>query len=304
MGSINQNKTFFITGASGFIGQKCLEHLSEEFPQSDIKILVHKSYPTFMTQNIKKVSGSLNDMGTLKEALADVDTIIHLAAIPYAEKMEDYFEVNVQGTKCLLEAAKGSKVKSIIFISSRCIQSDCGAYAISKMKAEEILKDSKIPYVILRLSEVCGPQSDRGIRILIKLVKKFPIVFYPGRVSLFSPVFLDDVVTAIVNVVKKENLVNKTYTVAGPKSYTMSEILKIIAKALGLKRVIIPLPLALLKPLFLLSKLIGLKIASDQVDRLLCKKDDNSDDAKKELDFKPRFFEDFIGEIIKNGNSI
>ncbi len=138
-------KKIFLTGATGYVGKAIIERFK-------------KSY------DIKAFTRSLGDIRNFQEVLKaseGSDIIIHMAAItptthPGAAD-QDVMEVNVEGTRNILDAAVKNKIKKVINFSSVCavgvrpenypIKEDAvcnptlGAYGLSKLKGEELCRE-------------------------------------------------------------------------------------------------------------------------------------------------------------------
>lgn len=286
-------KTFFITGATGFFGKYCLNLLVDKYPGANFKILIHKTNISLDFLNKEVVRISLDDINGLEGSLRGVDTIIHFAAATHSSDPKNYFKVNVSGTENLVTAAARVGVKKFIFISSRAIKPECGDYAKSKMEAEKNVIASGIPYLILRFSEIYSGDSQEGIGTLIKFVQKLPIIFYPAGKILLSPLFIRDAAGAVIKAVEKEELYNKTFVLAGPRNYLLKEIIELIAKSLSRHPILIPMPIFLVKIVTGILRMFKIRILQyDQIDRLICEKDDNINEAIHRLEFNPTSFEE------------
>lgn len=268
----------FITGATSFLGKPIVKALLSSYP---LRLLIHKTPPPafFSHQSIQTVSGALNEI--TEEMLRDIHTIIHLAAITHGSP-EAYRRVNVEGTIRLLSAASKAGVRRIIYISSRAAGPACGSYGDSKERAEQLIKQSDIPFVIARPAEIYDDafSSPEGIDKLARFIKRFPIIPFPSHPrALLAPIHIDDVVQAIARIVSSPSLSEKIYTLAGPEALTMREVIKRISNHFHLRRFCIPLPLG---AFFI--------IPSEQRVRLACKKEPMSTNVKEELDMSPRPF--------------
>ena len=292
---VDRPDSCFITGASGFFGRRVVAALSTAHPAARLRVLVHRRPVALDAPNIETHAGSLDDLAGLLRGLRGVDVVVHLAAATHASRPETYFRVNAAGTEHLVEAARKAGVKRFIFISSRAIQPACGDYARSKWVAEQAVRSSGIPHVILRFSEIYGEGSSEGINALIALVRKVPIVPYPsGPVSL-APLFLDDAVTAVLRVIERPQIRNRTYTLAGPRVHDVREIVRIVSDAFALRRVRVPIPLGLLSLAARVSGMAGLPlIRPDQFSRLRCEKEHDIEAAKLDLGFSPIPFDEGI----------
>ncbi|OPZ89224.1 MAG: UDP-N-acetylglucosamine 4,6-dehydratase (inverting) [Firmicutes bacterium ADurb.Bin419] len=112
------------------------------------------NYPD-MLDNIKVVKGDVRDRKTLKNAIKDVDIVIHgAAALPLYSK-EDIYSTSIEGTKNILSLAVEKGIERVIYISSTVVYgipdhhplietdklSGVGPYGEAKIKAEEICNE-------------------------------------------------------------------------------------------------------------------------------------------------------------------
>ena len=147
-------EVIFITGATGFVGKHLFSRLAES-GRWLIRVLVRRpvEQETSPVHTSSYVVGDLCTAATYREALKDVDTVIHLAAVTGKAAPRDYERTNVEGTKVLLEACKETGVKRIIFVSTIAttyLDKRYYSYARSKAQAEALLRTSGIPAVIIR----------------------------------------------------------------------------------------------------------------------------------------------------------
>jgi nucleoside-diphosphate-sugar epimerase len=133
-----------LTGANGFVGSHILEELTAN--NHNVSAVVRK------TSNLKwinknKVSlkyGSLEDENFLKEVVSDVDIVVHCAGIVRALNWDDYNNINVLGTKKLVQSVlkNNPDLKKFIFISSQA------AMGPSLSENPKLLSEKKILYQI------------------------------------------------------------------------------------------------------------------------------------------------------------
>lgn len=178
---------------------------------------------------IEVFKGDITDVASVMKSLAEVDTVVHLAAIlpPLSEMKPELAQaVNVEGTGKLISAivASDNPIR-LIFTSTVATYGDTTAckplvtaltaqngtsnYATTKISAEALVRDAGIDYTILRVSGV----------VLAALLDppEWPFV-ENQRIEL---VFRDDVVDAILGAVEAKESVGKTLIVAGGKSWQM-----------------------------------------------------------------------------------
>jgi nucleoside-diphosphate-sugar epimerase len=249
-----------MTGANGFVGS----HIAEELIKNNhqIKCIVRESSNlTYLKNlNLTYLKADFNDENSLKECLKDIDVIVHCAGALRAKNKMEYFDVNVENTKKLCNAALllNPKPKKFIFISSQAAmgpskseipktlgekENPVSDYGLSKLEAEKCIADlllNKIPYTILRPASVYGPR-DKDIFIFFNLVHKHlrPKTLKKRKLQL---VFVKDIAKAAASSIDNKKSDNKTFFLAHQKTYTWEEVAKTIAKAASKKTFILPLP--------------------------------------------------------------
>ena len=285
--------TLLVTGASSEMGSALLRQLLNN---SDLKIraMVHRSLVNVSGCEIRP--GNLKNKGLLVRALSGVDTVVHMAALTKSTRESDYFEVNVSGTKNLIDACLESGVKKIIYISSAAASLHGGGYSRSKLEAEESIKKSGMKWLILRPSEVYGQRAGDSINRLIRWIQRY--IFVPvlgtGTCKL-SPVFIDDVVSAIAVSIFNKELESETIVLAGPEELTYDDLVDRVAAYFGVKRFKLHLPAGLIRIGITVMPKLGMNIlVPDQISRLLCDKSFSIDLAKEKLDYSPRILEEGI----------
>ena len=175
-------KKVLVTGGAGCIGmQVCSELLSR-----GIKVVLFDLYEQInvskerIDDKIELYYGSILDESSLREAIRGCDAVIHLAAYLGVRRTEvnslRCLDININGTKKVLDASVQSGVKKIVFASSsevygeprkNPIKEDAPTqgktvYAISKLAGEELVKAynsefQKIKYTNLRYFNTYGP---------------------------------------------------------------------------------------------------------------------------------------------------
>ncbi|WP_336360172.1 NAD-dependent epimerase/dehydratase family protein [Haladaptatus sp. ZSTT2] len=174
-----------VTGGCGYIGS-ALVPLLQQSPEIE-NIVILDNYSLGSPRNLMGANlddsidfrrGDVREYGDVESAMRDVQTVIHLAAITGADsthdRREETFDVNLEGTKNVLTAARKLDVENVVFASScnnygRATSMDLtedtptdplNPYAESKQAAEELLRDtideSGMQGVALRMSTNYG----------------------------------------------------------------------------------------------------------------------------------------------------
>jgi len=282
----------FVTGATGFIGMNLVQELGRKGKVRCLARSTSKNTDFLEKHNGVVVLGSLEDKASLVKATKGIETVFHLAAALGSNK-EQLQRVNVLGTKNLVEACKANKVKKIVYVSTyladELYKSD---YGWTKREGEKILAGSGVAFSIIRPAVVYGPRDERNLGRIIAMVKKMPIVPLMSGIKM-QPVFVKDVVQAIVAASQRKIALGKTYNAVGPKLLSFSEMVSGIEKATGKRKPKIPIPFALVKVIISLYSLISgnKRISARQIDNLAKNKRIDYSKAKNDLGFNPITFE-------------
>lgn len=221
-----------ITGGSGFLG-KCV-----------VSKLLSKKLPVRVFYHTKKTGifyGDVTDSSAVRKAMKGVDAVIHLVS-PNTGSRKINEEVNVDGTRVVVDACKESGVKRLIFLSSWAVlRKNKDWYAITKKKAESVLRKSGLNYTILRPTMIYG----KGGYAFGKLVQttKLPIVPILGKgTQLIGPVFVEDVADIIIKCMYSKKTYKKTYSIVGPLMQ-YEEFVKLILALQGKRKFLLHIPL-------------------------------------------------------------
>jgi len=284
-------KKVFITGASGLLGETLIDALKNLY---EITVLEHnKPFQTLEKNGIKIIHGGLENVDEWENALSGVHIVIHLAALTHSEDMDAYKKINTEGTINLVNASKRQGVNQFIFISTRAIGKCCGDYGFSKEVAEDYLEKSGLTYTILRVGEAYDNKlnGEEGLSSLANLIKKsFIVPVLSTKNITLAPIRKNDVRNGIVATIDNPITYFKTYTLAGPENLSLEEVACHICRYYKIKRIIVPIPIILVRLVFFVfSKILG-GGTPDQLQRLVCKKESLGENVLNDLKIKPRYF--------------
>lgn len=212
-----------VTGASGHIGVNLCRELVRR--RHSIKALIHTNRESLKEISVDKVRGDLKDPDSLTDLVRDADLVIHLGAIISirGNKTGELFDINVEGTRRICEAAHKAAVGRFIHFSSihalvhrpydkaldesrPLAVADKMAYSRSKAAAEEIVLDAVrkgLDAVILSPTAVIGPYdygpSLMGKALILIATGKLPALVKGG----YNWVDVRDVTDATIAAIEK-----------------------------------------------------------------------------------------------------
>jgi NADH dehydrogenase len=288
-----------LTGASSGIGTILIKRLVD-CADLEIKAMFHHSLGNISGCEARQ--GDLNNPELLTRAVDGVDTVIHMAALTSSAQESEYFRVNVTGTQNLIDACVLKGIRRFIYISSRAASLDGGGYSRSKLEAEECVKNSGLQWLILRPSEVYGQGAGDTINQLIQWVQRYPFVPVIGKgQAKLSPVYIDDVVSAMERTILDKELKGETILLSGPEELTFDDLVDRIAKYFGVWRFKLHLPAGLVKFGATVLTSLGKKLlVPDQIPRLLCSKDKGVCKTSALISYSPRKLEDGMAAYYKD----
>ena len=280
-----------ITGASSTLGK----NLTSELLKIDkffIRLFEHNS--PVSNKHCEIFKGDLQNIDNLVNACAGMDLVIHLAALTHSSSSKAYFNVNLVGTENLLAACQKNNVRRLIFVSSAAASEKGGEYGISKLRCEERVKNSSLDWVILRPSEIYGPNMEEGIGKLISWIQKFSVIPVIGDGSYFlSPVYVDDIVHVMLEIIKNDLLIKETLNLCGPEKMTMNDLIDRLAQIHNVQRKKLFLPIWLVRMGIVILSMVKSNFAfPDQIPRLLCDKDTTLNKTQAIIPYNPRKIEE------------
>lgn len=248
---MNSRKVFLVTGASGFVGAV----LCNSIRRSDdvLRLLVRKIIPNIDGDQF--VFKNANDIG--QDAFLGVDIVIHLAGYAHdtsnkKSNREMYRNVNVDLTEKILDLSVQNKVKKFIFVSSvkagggeffdKCLNENDqsepkGVYGRTKREAElkllKIGRESNMHVSIIRPSLVYGPGAKGNLQLMLSAVKKGWWPPLPETGNKRSMIHVDDLVKAILLVLKYDCTNGEIYIVTDGRLYSSRELYETMCNLVG-----------------------------------------------------------------------
>jgi len=224
-----------ITGANSSVGKNLLVRLSKE---EEITIVAgvrnEKVIPELpKSPAIKPTVINYDDIKSLEKALDGADIVIHLAGILIETKHSNYANANIAATAAIVDAAKKSDVKSIIFISVVGASPESrNAYFRSKGVAEELVLSSGLGARILRTPILFGPNA-AGSQAIIGMISSGQAKLLGGGHYQMRPLDIDDLSEALTILCSTSIQDQVTYELVGPESASYRDIIEMTAQVMG-----------------------------------------------------------------------
>lgn len=249
-----------VTGSTGFIGSHLAEALLERGFNVRCLLRKGKSNERYIKDlNVEKFYiDDYNESEIKKSRVLDgINYVFHTAGVTKGITMDDFLAGNEKPTRELLAAIKSKKqnLQRFVFLSSSAVAGcalsldepirrddhSCPVerYGKSKFAGEQAVKQSKVPFTIIRPGGVYGPR-DVDYFNLFKSIHGHINPFFGIRKKYHSIVHVKDLVEATIGSISIDKTQGQTYFICNNKPVSWQKLQSIIKSATG-KKFIIPL---------------------------------------------------------------
>jgi uncharacterized protein YbjT (DUF2867 family) len=227
-----------VTGGTGFVGTYVVNRLVQR--GHAVAVLARDPAKTRNRYNrpVEAAAGDVLDPETLSRAAAGRDAVVHLIGIIHEKGAQTFDRMHREATGNVLAAADAAGVRRYLHMSAVGSAEDSPSeYGRTKAAGEKEVRASGLDWTIFRPSIIFGP-GDGFVSLLAPIVRRNPgfvPVIGPGT-TRFQPVSVRDVARVFADALEKPETVGKTYELGGPDVFTLNDIYREIAAAVGKPR--------------------------------------------------------------------
>lgn len=240
-------RTVTVFGGSGFIGRYVVRQLAKE--DWTIRVAVRDPRraqflkPLGHVGQIVPMATRLQDEDSVARAVEGVDAVVNLVGILFESGKQTFEAVHHQGAKRIAEAAKAAGARQLVQISAIGASSEAASdYARSKAAGEKAVRKAFKDAAVLRPSIVFGPE-DNFFNFFAAMARISPFLpLIGGGETRFQPVYVTDVADAVAAALAQPAAKGQTYELGGPRVYSFKELMQLLLKAIGRRRLLLPLP--------------------------------------------------------------
>ncbi|MGZ8995994.1 MAG: complex I NDUFA9 subunit family protein, partial [Rhodospirillales bacterium] len=236
-----------VFGGAGFIGRHIVRRLARD--GWIIRVASRdRERPQFLKiygdpGQVVPIITDITRAESVVSAVIDADAVINLVGILAPSGRNSFDAVHAQGAANVAAAARDAGATRLIQLSAIGADPDSpSVYARTKAAGEQAAKSAFPNVTILRPSVVFGPEDDFFNRFA-RLARMMPIL--PTFETKVQPVYVGDVAEAAIKVLDNPATEGKTYELGGPRVMTYREVMKIVLRETGRKRLLVPLPLSI-----------------------------------------------------------
>lgn len=251
-----------VTGGTGFTGSHLVKRLLNR--GHEVMVIDNQKgifYNELIAQGAKIYLGDILDISLVDNAINGCEIVFHVAAAFRGVDLPKrvYWNVNVEGTRLLLDSAVRHNIKRFVYCSTEGVHgtihhppADEDApyapkdyYEYTKSEAEKLVYEymkKGLDAVILRPTAIYGPGDPGRYLLIYKWAKRGFFPMFGSGNTTYHPVYIDNLCDAFLFAMEKESAIGKAYLVADDRYYTLNEIVRMVGDSLGIKVRIIHLP--------------------------------------------------------------
>lgn len=234
-------------GGSGFVGRAIADQLA--LAGKRVHVITRsrpKAMPLTVLPATEIVVADVHDPAALRTAFEGMDAVVNLCGILHQTGRQSFEGCHVDLPRKVAEAARACGVRHLLHMSALGASTEGPSdYLRTKGRGEAALRQAAgdLPVTIFRPSVIFGA-GDRFLNLFASLAR-MPLLPLSGARARFQPVWVEDVARCFVAALGDPRTFGQTYELAGPRVYTLSELVRLAAATAGRKAHIVPLPGAL-----------------------------------------------------------
>lgn len=241
-----------VTGGTGFTGS----HLVRRLLDKGYQVLVMDNQKGLFYDELKARGatielGSIADKNLVSKLVQGCEVVHHLAAAFRQLNVPDkyYWDVNVEGTRHLVDAAYRFRTRKFIYCSTQGVHGHIenppgdedspiapeDYYQFTKYKGEEVVREyveKGLDAVTLRPTAIYGPGDPGRFLILFRLVKRGTFLMFGDGDTFYHPVHVDNLVDAFELAAERNGIQGRNYIIGDEHYYSLNELVQDVASAI------------------------------------------------------------------------
>ena len=233
-------------GGSGFVGSAIADRLATAGKR--VRVVTRSrpnAMPLTVLPTVEVKVADVHDPIALARAFEGMDAVVNLCGILHETRRQSFEACHVELPRKVAEAARASGVRHLLHMSALGASPEGPSeYQRTKGRGEAALREAAgiLPVTIFRPSVIFGP-GDRFLNLFAALAR-MPVVPLAGAGTRFQPIWVEDVARCFVAALGDPRTFGQVYELAGPRVYTLADLVRVAAAAAGRKARIVALPAA------------------------------------------------------------
>ncbi len=245
-------KRIAVTGATGFLGSHLVEALLAQGRAVHVLARDADKVAPLRERVARTVVADIADRDAMAELVADADCVVHLVSNfrTASGPPESYRQINVEGTRAVLEAAREAGVRRFVHCSTIGVHGHVrqtparedapfnpgDRYQETKMEAERLCREQigqgGMEIIIVRPCSMYGPGDMRMLKMFRMLAKRSFLMVGPCREN-FHAVYIDDIVDGFLRAMDTPGIAGETFIIGGEAYLSLKDYIATAARAVG-----------------------------------------------------------------------
>ena len=243
---------YLVTGGSGFLGGHLVEALVKR--GDGVRALVRCTSDTkhLNLPGVELFPGDIGDIHSLRKAIKHIDIVFHCAAIAADwGSWEEFENVNVFGTRNILQAALEERVKKFLHVSTTNVygwpnsivdekapfRSRGWPYGDTKIRAEQAVWEHHrkygLPISVIRPLNIYGPRSTTFVLEIADLLKKGSMLHIGKKDKAAGLVYVTNVVDVMLMAADKDISIGQAYHASDGSDISWTQYVNCLADIIG-----------------------------------------------------------------------
>lgn len=254
-----------VTGGTGFTGTALVKRLCAD--GHDVVALDNRegiADDQLGARGARLMYGSVTDPEVVDESVGGAEAVFHIAAAFRELDVPDsqYYEVNVNGTRLVVEAAHRHGVRTFVYCSTCGVHghvehppadedapiAPADYYQASKYEAEPLVREyhgrDGMQTITLRPAAIYGPGDPGRFYMIFKWVAKGWFPMFGGGSTLYHPLYIDNLIDAFLLCLEPGRANGRPYLIADADYLPIEKLVRKVGRAMGVDVKIPHLPLA------------------------------------------------------------
>ena len=243
-----------VTGGTGFTGSHLVKRLLHK--GHEVSVIDNQRglfYEELRDAGAKIELATITDKSLVDRMVTGQEVIYHLAAAFRQLNVPQryYWNVNVDGTRLLLDAAHRFQVRRFVYCSTQGVHGHIknppgnerspiapeDYYQSTKYEGEKVVREyfnKGLDAVTLRPTAIYGPGDPERFLMLFRMVKRQSFLMFGDGETFYHPVYIDNLVDAFEQAAEKEDIQGETYIIGDENYYSLNELVRHVATSIGI----------------------------------------------------------------------
>jgi uncharacterized protein YbjT (DUF2867 family) len=232
-----------VFGGTGFVGRRVVRHLCE--PGATVRV-ASRHPGRAEGDDVKQIAADAHDERSVEAAVAGADGVVNAISLYVEHGSDTFHRVHVEAAARIASVARRVGAKRLVHLSGIGADAASSSPYIRSRGEGEAAVQAAFPGAVIIRPAVMFASDDGFLTTILRLLRRLPAypIFGDGRTRL-QPAYADDVAAAITQILRQSKKPSPIYELAGPRVYSYEELLRTIARAAGLRPVLMRMPFAL-----------------------------------------------------------